>query len=74
MISDQQSQTALERAIKEAGGRDALASALGISGPAISQWTRIPAERVLDIERATNGIVSRHDLRADIYPRESDAA
>lgn len=48
------------------GTRDALAAALGISGPAISSWTRIPAERVLEIERLTG--VHRHELRPDLYP------
>jgi DNA-binding transcriptional regulator YdaS (Cro superfamily) len=31
---------------------------------------KIPAERVLDLERATNGKVTRHELRPDLYPRE----
>lgn len=30
---------------------------------------RIPAERVLALEAATG--ISRHDLRPDLYPRES---
>lgn len=30
----------------------------------------IPAEKVLPIELATNGQVSRHELRPDIYPPE----
>ena len=57
---------ALENAKQAVGGASALARALGdISSQAISQWKRVPAERVLDVERATG--ISRHDLRPDIY-------
>lgn len=38
---------------------------------AVSQWLadggRVPAERCLDVERATQGLVSRFELRPDIY-------
>ena len=49
-----------------AGGPTALGNALGISPQAISQWGKVPAERVLDVERITG--VSRHQLRPDLYP------
>lgn len=42
-----------------------LAAELKVFPSAISQWTRVPAERVLDVERITG--VSRHDLRPDIH-------
>lgn len=59
--------TALAKAKKNAGGTAALARALRkITSQAISQWRRVPAERVLEVERATS--VSRHELRPDIYP------
>lgn len=57
---------------KERGRRLALANALNVSPGAISQWERVPAERVLDVERLTK--VSRHDLRPDLYPRERRSA
>lgn len=41
---------------------------------AVGGWCRsgrVPAERVLDVERVTNGQVSRHQLRPDLYPLES---
>jgi len=58
---------ALERAITAANGNTGLARALGgITPQAISQWKKVPVERVLDVERVTG--VSRHDLRPDIYP------
>jgi DNA-binding transcriptional regulator YdaS (Cro superfamily) len=49
-----------------------IAAALGITHGAVSQWRRVPAERVLEVERITG--VSRHDLRPDLYPREERAA
>lgn len=50
----------------ERGRQLALAAALGIRPSAVSQWTRVPAERVIDVERVTG--IPRHDLRPDIYP------
>lgn len=47
-----------------------LAEKLDVTQGAISQWlsTRVPAERVLQIEAATGGLVQRHELRPDLYP------
>lgn len=59
---------ALREAIRRAGGQRALGRQLGIAGNAVRQWLRVPAERVLEVERLTG--VSRHDLRPDIYPIE----
>lgn len=42
-----------------------LAKALGITHGAISQWARVPTDRVLDVERITG--ISRHDLRPDVF-------
>ena len=59
--------------LNEARGRRAhLASELQINQGAVSQWDRIPSERVLEVERVTG--ISRHDLRPDLYPREEQAA
>lgn len=66
---------ALQRAKKVVNGSTRLAAELGgrITPQAISQWKQVPAERVLDVERATG--VPRHELRPDIYPApEKDAA
>lgn len=63
----------LEAAIKAAGSQVALAELLGIRQSHISNWKnrgkRIPAERVLEIERVTG--VPRHQLRPDLYPTEA---
>lgn len=55
------------------GGATKLADILGISRPALYQWRRVPAERVLSIEKATDGKVSRERLRPDLF-HEADAA
>lgn len=63
----------LERAIEQAGGQAALAKLLGVRQSHVSNWknrnARVPAERVLQIERVTG--VSRHELRPDLYPAET---
>lgn len=65
-------ETALETAIKAVGTARKFAEAIGVTPQAVSQWRRVPVERVLKVE-AISG-VSRHDLRPDIYPRETVAA
>ncbi|WP_132313616.1 transcriptional regulator [Martelella mediterranea] len=53
-----------------AGGPVALAKAIGnVSPQAVSQWKRVPAGRVLQVERIVS--ISRHDLRPDIYGHHS---
>ncbi|WP_075616183.1 transcriptional regulator [Allorhizobium taibaishanense] len=54
------------RAIAAGGGPTLLAQSLGdISPQAVSQWRRVPATRVLLVEKMTR--ISRHELRPDIY-------
>src|SRR5258705_4821639 len=55
----------LEEAVRAVGGVSELARQIGISQPSVSNWTRIPAERVLLVE-ATTG-VDRKVLRPDLY-------
>jgi TorA maturation chaperone TorD len=59
----------LQLAIENAGGVAALARLLGIAQPSVSNWTRIPAERVITIESLTG--VSRDLLRPDLYRGEA---
>lgn len=61
----------LQLAIKKAGGMRALGRALGINYQAIQSWNKIPAERIVDIERVTG--VPREQLRPDLYDHMSAA-
>jgi DNA-binding transcriptional regulator YdaS (Cro superfamily) len=62
----------LEAAVAAAGGVGALAKVLGIASPSLSGWKRVPAERVIQIERLLGGAVSRHTMRPDLYPWPAD--
>jgi TorA maturation chaperone TorD len=55
----------LDRAIAAAGGVGALARKIGIAQPSVSNWSRVPAERVLTVEAVTG--VSRAELRPDLF-------
>ncbi len=44
-----------------------LAARLGITRGAVSQWEKVPAERVPDIEKHTG--IPRYVLRPDLYER-----
>jgi TorA maturation chaperone TorD/DNA-binding transcriptional regulator YdaS (Cro superfamily) len=55
----------LDEAVRAAGGVSELARQLGISQPSVSNWTRVPAERVLLVEAATG--IDRKILRPDLY-------
>jgi TorA maturation chaperone TorD len=57
--------TGLDDAIRAAGGVGALARKIGISQPSVSNWSRIPAERVVAVEAATG--IDRSVLRPDLY-------
>ncbi len=61
----------LDEAIRAAGGVGALARKIGISQPSVSNWSHIPAERVLSVEAATG--VSRVTLRPDLYAQPHSA-
>jgi DNA-binding transcriptional regulator YdaS (Cro superfamily) len=61
--------SALAHALKAAGGISALADSLGITKQAVSGWHKCPARRVIDVEKATKGVVNRYRLRPDIFGR-----
>lgn len=64
----------IERAIQILGTQKKLAEKLNVSTQAVAKWReRVPAERVLGIELATGGAVTRHELRPDLYPEETAA-
>ncbi|PPQ16374.1 hypothetical protein CV770_26730 [Bradyrhizobium sp. AC87j1] len=55
----------VKRAARLSGGITALAGALKINRQAIYQWSRIPAERVIPVERISG--ISREELRPDLF-------
>src|SRR5215831_2247167 len=55
----------LNLAVEAAGGVVQLARKIGIAQPSVSNWNRVPAERVIAVEAATG--VSRKLLRPDLY-------
>jgi DNA-binding transcriptional regulator YdaS (Cro superfamily) len=67
--------TALDEAIKLAGGLTALGKKIGSKPQVVSNWrTRgIPPERCADIESATGGRITRQQLRPDIFGRPTPA-
>lgn len=68
--------SSVDRVISALGGLSKAASALEIDNPSVvANWRtrgRIPAERVLDVERITG--ISRHELRPDIFGEPERAA
>jgi TorA maturation chaperone TorD len=55
----------LSEAIQAVGGVSELARRIGISQPSVSNWDKVPAERVLAVEAATG--IERMRLRPDLY-------
>lgn len=69
----------LSRAIEVCGSQAHLAARIGVKQQVISFWLTksrlgVAAEYVIPIERATNGAVTRHELRPDIYPTDEGQA
>ena len=63
----------LQRVIDRAGGASKLARALNIFPSAVSQWSRVPAERVPAVSEITG--LSRHEIRPDLWePEASEVA
>lgn len=65
---------AIHKAVLYAGGQSALAREIGLKPQAVQRWCKagkVPAERVLDVERVVEAKVTRHELRPDLYPKES---
>lgn len=69
----------LDRAIAHLGSQKALADALAIRSPSISEWRAkiqrgnahaVPPARCISIERATSGAVTRYELRPDVFGPE----
>src|SRR5215211_7279533 len=58
----------LNEAIQAVGGVSELARRVGISQPSVSNWDKVPAERVLAVEAATG--IARMRLRPDLYRQQ----
>ena len=72
----------IKKAIEILGNQASLAAAVTeiqpahrVSQQAVSGWLRngCPPDRVLAVEKATNGEVTRYQLRPDIYPLDEGA-
>jgi DNA-binding transcriptional regulator YdaS (Cro superfamily) len=57
---------ALRRILAKRGSAVRIATELCITPQAVNDWKRVPAERVLEVEKITG--VPREELRPDIYP------
>lgn len=74
--SERRMRAATEKAIELLGGPAAAGRLFGISRVAVHMWQqrgKVPAERVLEVERATEGAVSRYQLRPDVFGKRADA-
>lgn len=49
-----------------------IARRLNIRSSAVAMWTRVPAERVADVERITG--IPREKLRPDLFVRSEQVA
>lgn len=70
--------TGMERLRAERGMMARVARGLGVRSSAVAVWARVPAERVVEVERITG--IPREQLRPDLYrvvnatPADQDAA
>lgn len=70
---------ALERAIEIVGSQAKLAEIVGVSPMAVTQWKirGVPAGRCIPIEQAVGAVVTRYELRPDVFgeaPAQTEAA
>jgi DNA-binding transcriptional regulator YdaS (Cro superfamily) len=76
MAIEHESSTSLAKAVISAGSQSAFGRLIGKRQSTVNDWLKagkpLPAEHVLKVERHTG--ISRHDLRPDLYPRESAPA
>jgi len=67
----------LQKAVEIAGGQTCLAKLIGIRQSHVWNWLNrslgvVPAEYCIKIEQATNGSVTRYDLRPDVFGASAD--
>lgn len=70
MALEHESDSALAKAVREAGSQSAFGRLINTPQPTINGWLKrkalLPAQHVLLVEERTG--VSRHELRPDIFP------
>ena len=63
--------TVIQQVVERFGSQSRLAKAVGVSQFAVSKWYRnecqVSPHSAIQIERATNGAITRSDLRPDIF-------
>lgn len=62
-------ETPKDRAVRIVGGVSKLASALGVTRSAVSQWDTVPMERVFEVAKLAG--IPAHEIRPDIIPAPS---
>ncbi|HEY4251225.1 MAG TPA: pyruvate kinase, partial [Roseomonas sp.] len=63
---------ALEAILGQRGAVTRIAQGLGISTAAVSQWRRVPDDRVLEVARILG--VTPQDVRPDLAPEDAEQA
>jgi DNA-binding transcriptional regulator YdaS (Cro superfamily) len=63
---------ALQKSVDIVGGQSALAKSIDVSPQLVWHWLRnkaglVPAEHCVKIEKATGGLITRADLRPDVF-------
>ena len=59
----------VQRIVDSVGGQSELARLLDIRQQSVQEWVtrrRVPAERVLEVERVSG--IPRYEIRPDLYP------
>lgn len=68
---------AVRKAVRILDGQKPAAAALDVSPGLVWQWlnekTEVTAERAVDIERATDRQVRRHEIRPDLFDPPADS-
>lgn len=75
-----QGMDAISKAIKRVGGVSKMAARLGLRQNVVGNWKlrkKVPAQHCAAVSAATEGVVTVHDLRPDVFgpaPKRKRAA
>ena len=69
MMLGMEKKTPFEKVIEKVGSQSKLADLLGLKQSTVSYWAKIgvPAERAVELETATGGLVPRWLARPDLW-------